>query len=49
MYDPFGILAGVKGAFSSTIKLLLAQRSTLDYALMMMRDKISLSNLQTLT
>lgn len=42
MNDPFGILGGVKGAFSSTIKLLVALRSTLDYALVMMREKISL-------
>lgn len=37
MNDPFEILAGVKGAFSSTVKLLVALWSTLDHAVK--RDK----------
>lgn len=50
MNDPFGILAGVKGAFSSPIKLVVALRCTLDYVLVMMRDKITVyKNLHTLT
>lgn len=41
MNDPFGILAGGKGAFCSAVKVLVPLGSSLGYVFMMMRDKIT--------